>query len=346
MINIGVIGAGYWGPNLVRNFQEISDTRVLMCSDVRQNRLDFINTRYPSIQVSTNSDELLTNPDIDAVAIATHAASHYELAKKAMENGKHVLVEKPLAMTGEEALELHQLSKKKNLVLMVGHIMLYSGGVEFLKDAITSGELGNIFYLDSTRVNMQAFREDVNVVWDLAPHDISLSMYLLGEDPISCRVTAESYVSDQQENIAFGILRFPNDIISHFHLSWLAPMKMRQTSIVGSRKMVVFDDVDTFMKVKIYDKGVDITPHPRGLTERQLTVRKGDIVCPKIDDREPLMKEVNHFIDCVRDGSTPRSDGLNGWKVVKVIEAMQKSMKNKGSEVEIDLSEAQVAAKV
>lgn len=338
MISVGVIGAGYWGPNLVRNFWEINDTEVKMCCDTRPERLQFIRKRFPSVNVSTDYNEMLNDPSIDAIAVATHAASHYELTKKALERGKHVLVEKPLAMDGNEALELHKLAVKNNLVLMVGHIMLYSGAVEYIKNIYDNGELGELCYLDSTRVNLQPFRDDVNVLWDLAPHDISLSMFLTGQDPISTSVIGVSYVSGTQENIAFGVIRFPNNVISHFHLSWLAPMKMRSTTVVGSKKMIVFDDVDPISKIKTYDKGVDIAPDPKGLTERQLILRRGDMFCPKIDEREPLMKEVKHFIDCINNHKTPISDGLNGWKVVKVIEAMQASVRVGGNEVKIDLS--------
>lgn len=343
MISVGVVGAGYWGPNLIRNFVEVKDTRVLMCCDVRPERLEFINKRYPSIKTTINYDELVENPEIDAISVATHAASHYELTKKALLHNKHVLVEKPLAMTGEQARELYEIAKERNLVLMVGHIMLYSGAVEKIKDLIQSGELGRIYYLDSVRVNLQPFREDVNVIWDLAPHDISLSMFLLGKDPISTRVIAESYVSDDKENIAFGVLKFPDNVLSHFHLSWLAPMKMRQSIIVGSKKMIVFNDVDAISKVKIYDKGVDIAPDPSGLTERQLICRKGDMFCPKVDDREPLMKEVFHYIECIKKNKSPISDGFNGWKVVKVLEAMQESMKRGGQEVKVNIEYEKVS---
>jgi predicted dehydrogenase len=338
MINVGVIGAGYWGPNLVRNFAEIPDTRVLMCCDKRTERLDFINKRYPSIKTTTNYDEMVENPEINAIAIATHGETHYHLAKRAIENGKHVFVEKPMTMVADESLQLYKLAKENKLTLMVGHILLYAGPAEYIKKSIEDGEMGDICYLDSIRVNLQPFREDINVIWDLAPHDISLAMYLLGKDPISTRVIAESYISDNQENIAFGVLNFPDKTISHFHLSWLAPMKMRQTIIVGSKKMVVYDDIDALSKVRIYDKGVDIASDPSGLTERQLICRKGNMFCPKLDDREPLMKEVMHFIDCVKTGKTPRSDGINGWKVVKVLEAMQESIRTGGNEVKIDLS--------
>jgi predicted dehydrogenase len=338
MISVGVVGAGYWGPNLVRNFWEIPDTRVVMCCDVRQERLSFISKRYPSIKLTTDYDDLLNNPDINAIAVATNAATHYELSKKALEHGKHVFVEKPLSMNGDEALELHKIATEKKLVLMVGHILLFSGAVEAIKSMIDKGELGRLFYLDSVRVNLQPFRDDVNVLWDLAPHDISLAMYLIGEDPVSTSIIGETYVSGDQENITFGVLRFPNKAMSHFHLSWLHPVKMRQTVIVGARKMIVYDDVDAISKIKVFDKGVDISSDPSGLTERQLICRKGDVFCPKIDDREPLMKEVFHFIDCIRNNKTPLSDGLNGWKVVKVVEAMQKSMHSGGAEIKIDLS--------
>lgn len=337
MISVGVVGAGYWGPNIVRNFWEINDTRVLMCCDIRPERLEFIKKRYPSIEVTTNYDDMLKNGRIDAISIATHARSHYELAKKALKNGKHLLIEKPITLSSDEALELIDLSEKNNLVIMVGHILEYSGPVETIKGLIESGDLGQVFYLDSVRVNLQPFREDVNVLWDLGPHDVSLAMFLLDQDPISTTVIGESYISDFQENIAFGVLRFPNKVLSHFHLSWLAPMKMRQTIVVGSKKMVVFDDVDQIAKLKIYDKGVDLAPDPSGLTERQMILRKGNMHCPKVDTREPLMREVYHFIDCIKNKKTPRSDGIKGWKVVKIIEAMQESMRSGGKEVAIDL---------
>ena len=338
MINVGVAGAGYWGPNLVRNFVEIDDTKVMMCCDIRTERLEFLKKRYPSIEVTTEYDKMVNDPRIDAICIATHAASHFELAKKAIENGKHLLIEKPITLSSEEAWKLVEMSKEKDIIIMVGHILEYSGAVETIKDMLQNGDFGKIYYLDSVRVNLQPFREDVNVLWDLAPHDISLAMFLLGQDPISTSVTSESYISDSQENIAFGILRFPNQILSHFHLSWLAPMKMRQTIVVGSKQMVVFDDVDTIAKLKIFDMGVEMSKDPSGLTERQLTVRKGNMYCPKVDSREPLYKEVKHFIDCIKSKKTPRSDALEGWKVVKVVEAMQESVKQGGKEIPIDLS--------
>lgn len=338
MISVGVVGAGYWGPNLVRNFWEISDTEVLMCCDVRQQRLEFIKKRYPSIEITTNYDHMLENGRIDAIAIATPAQSHFYLAKKALEHNKHLLIEKPITLSSEEAKELIELAEKKNRIIMVGHIMEYAGAVESIKEAFEQGDLGQVYYLDSVRVNLQPFRDDVNVLWDLAPHDISMAMYLLGKDPISTTVIGESYVSDLQENIAFGVLRFPDNVLSHFHLSWLAPMKLRQTIIVGSKKMVVYDDVDPIAKLKMFDKGVDISSDPKGLTERQMIIRKGNMYCPTVDTREPLMKEVYHFIDCIKNNKVPHSDGLEGWKVVKVIEAMQKSMRSGGKEVQIDLS--------
>lgn len=338
MIRVGVAGAGYWGPNLVRNFKELKDADVLMCCDLRDERLNFIQQRYPSIEVTKDFDKMLDNKNIDAISIATPAHTHYELAKRALEKGKHILVEKPITLTSQEAKELTEIAEKKNLVIVVGHILLYSGAVESIKQLIKSGDLGQVYYLDSVRVNLQPFREDVNVLWDLAPHDVSLAMYLLDKDPISTTVTGESYVSHLQENIAFGILRFPDNVISHFHLSWLAPIKMRQTSIVGSRQMVVYDDVDSTFKIKIFDKGVDIANTNAGLTDRQLTLRTGDMHAPNVDSREPLRREVQHFIDCVKNGTTPISGGVDGWKVVRVVEAMQESMRSGGKEVRIDLS--------
>jgi len=337
MISVGVVGAGYWGPNIVRNFWEINDTRVLMCCDIRQERLEFIKKRYPSIEITTNYDDMLKNGRIDAISIATHAQSHYKLAKKALKSGKHLLIEKPITLSSDEALELIELGRKYNRVIMVGHILEYSGPVETTKELIKNGDLGQVYYLDSVRVNLQPFREDVNVLWDLAPHDISLAMFWIDQDPISTTVIGESYISDFQENIAFGVLRFPHNVLSHFHLSWLAPMKMRQTIVVGSKKMVVFDDVDQIAKLKIFDKGVDLAPDPSGITERQMILRKGNMHCPRVDTREPLMREVYHFIDCIKNNKTPRSDAVEGWKVVKIVEAMQESMRSGGKEVEIDL---------
>ncbi|MCE1245750.1 MAG: Gfo/Idh/MocA family oxidoreductase [Firmicutes bacterium] len=337
MISVGVVGAGYWGPNLLRNFLEVPDTNVSMCCDTRQERLDFIKKRYPSIETTKSFDDMIRNEKIDAISIATHASSHYELAKKALEHGKHVLIEKPITEKSEHALELMEIGKKNNRIIMVGHIMEYAGPVETVKEMIDNGEIGQIYYMDSVRVNLQPFREDVNVLWDLAPHDISLSLYFLGQDPISTYVLGQSYVSDTQENVAFGFIRFPNDVISHFHLSWLAPMKMRQTNIVGSKKMVFYDDVDNIEKLRIFDQGVDIEKDPNALTERQMILRKGNMYAPKIDTREPLFKEVYHFIDCVKNNKTPRSDALEGWKVVKVLEAMQESIKS-GKEVPINLN--------
>lgn len=334
MINIGVIGCGYWGPNLIRNFHEVSDAAVAACCDVNPDRLKYIGKRYPHLKLYSNIDDVIKNKEIDAVNIATPMSTHYHIAKDAILNGKHVLVEKPITRTSEEAKELIELAAKHKKVLMVGHTFEYTGSVNMMKEIITNNGIGKVYYFDSSRVNLGLYQKDINVVWDLAPHDISIMFYLLGELPVSVSVFGQSFVT-KHEDVAYISLRFTDNKIAHLHVSWLAPVKFRRIVIGGSEKMIVYDDVENIEKVKIFDKGVSLKGPTHGIFERQLIYRTGDVVSPKIDTTEPLKVECEHFIRCIKNNATPRSDGMSGFRVVKVLEAAQKSLKMRGKSIDV-----------
>ena len=324
-IRVAVIGCGYWGPNLVRNFQALPEARLIACCDLDQAALARMGQLYPMARLATDAPELLADPDLDAVAIATPARSHYELARAALLAGKHVLVEKPLAMTSAEARALTELARAQGRVLMVGHVFEYHPAVHYIKAMLDAGDLGQPYYIYSTRVNLGRVQQDVNALWSIAPHDISILLYLLGQMPE--RVTAQGacFLNGRVEDVVFLTLTFPNNVLAHVHASWLDPSKARRLTVVGSRKMIVYDDVADEGKVKVYDKGV----YRKGddiYGEFQYRVHSGDIAIPKIDMTEPLRLECAHFLECVREGKEPRTGGENGTRVVRVLEAAQASL--------------------
>ncbi len=334
MIKVGVIGCGYWGPNLVRNFVQISESEVKYGCDLDEEKLKRIKSLYPDVQITKNYKELLDDSDVDAIAIATTVHTHFELAKKAIEAGKHIFVEKPLIQNCNEARELINLAHKKKKVLMVGHTFLYAAAVNKLKELIDSNELGNILYISSQRKNLGLFQEDINVVWDLAPHDISIILYLLDKeiDKKECEITAtgKGHFISGNEDVAFITLNFSDKVIVNLHLSWLDPLKVRNMTVVGAKKMVVYDDVETLEKIKIYDKGVLIPDSHESFGEFQLSYRYGDITIPRLRQEEPLKVELKHFLNCINNGKKPLSDGENGYQVVKIVEKINESLKNGG----------------
>jgi predicted dehydrogenase len=333
-IRIGVVGCGYWGPNLIRNFVEITSSEVVIVSDLRDERLSYIKAIYPQTITTNNYQELL-HQDLDAIIIATPPVTHYSLAKEFLEQGYHVFVEKPITLNSLHANELIQISKKNDLILMVGHTFEYNEAVHTLKNLIDSGELGQIYYVDAARLNLGLYQNDSNVLWDLAPHDISILLYLLGCTPVSVSAHGAPCVSEGIHDIAYMNLCFPNHILGHIHVSWLDPCKVRRITVVGSKKMVVYNDIESLEKIRIYDKGVEKPPYTNTFGDFQFSYHYGDVIIPNIHFTEPLKKECQHFLDCITNHTQPVSNGQSGLNVVKIIEAAQKSLCENGKNQEI-----------
>ena len=347
LIKIGMIGVGYWGPNLIRNFSDLDDVEVVACADLSEDRLKKIGKRYPGVTCTTDFQKLLENPDVDGVVIATPVSTHYPIAKAALEHGKHVMIEKPLADSAEHALALVELARRVNRVLMVDHTFIYTSAVRKIRDLIDSGELGDVLYFDSTRINLGLFQKDINVIWDLAPHDLSIMDYLLQMEPIAISATGASHAGNGIANIAYMTLRFPNNAIAHFHVNWLAPVKIRQTLIGCSKKMVVYDDLEPTDKVRVYDKGITVNGSAEKRYQTLIGYRTGDVLIPKIDATEALLRVAQEFANSIKEGREPLTDGNAGYRVVCLLEAAQKSLESNGNEVLLsDLKAAQQTAGV
>jgi len=326
-IKVGIIGFGYWGPNLTRNFHELPVSQLTAIADFKVDCLERAQSLYSDVTLVTDYKELF-QMELDAVVVATPPITHYSIAKDCLEHGLHVLVEKPLTLNSQHARELIDIAHSKNLILMVGHTFVYNSAVMALKEYIDSGELGDIYYIDTARLNLGLFQRESNVLWDLAPHDISILLYLLGERPISVGAQGMACVFDGIMDVAYMNLIFPNKIPAYIHVSWLDPCKIRRITVVGSRKMIVYNDVENEQKLKIYDKGIDAPDYTDGFGEFQLNYRSGDIVIPRIRMTEPLRQECQHFLDCITDNKQPRSSGEDGLSVVKILEVAQHSMSN------------------
>ena len=335
MLKVGVVGCGYWGPNLIRNFTQLNSSEVVICSDLSDDRLRHMKSLYPHLEMTKDFREILSRDDIEAVVVATPPQTHHAIGMEALKAGKHLFVEKPLAISGEQCEDLVREAEQRKLKLITGHTFVYTAAVNKIKDLISSGELGDIMYISSTRVNLGIFQEEINVVWDLAPHDVSIMNYILDSTPESVCANGHSYIRDGIEDVAFVTLKYPNNILANIHVSWLNPDKIRATTVVGSKKMLVYDDISSLEKIRIYDKGVTVQPHYDTFAEFHLSYRFGDISIPKLDESEPLKVESQHFIDCIREDRTPRSSGVDGLNVVRVIEAANKSLKNSGSMVSL-----------
>lgn len=321
---VGLIGFGYWGPNLARNFQAIPDCEFVAIADADPQRLAKAGELYRHVQLYPSAEALLA-ADLDAVVIATPARTHYALALAALEAGKHVLVEKPLAMSSAEAQALIAAAEARQRVLMVGHVFEYNPAVRYIKDLLTAGVLGELYYLYSRRVNLGRVQNDINALWSIAPHDISICLYLLEQMPVAVSAQGARYLNGQLEDVVFLTLRFPNGVLAHIHVSWLDPSKVRHMTLVGSRKMVSYDDLADEGKVKIYDKGVIRTTDPQ-YGEYQYRLHSGDITIPKLPLIEPLRAECEDFIAAVREGRPPLADGYDGLRVVAVLEAAQHAL--------------------
>ncbi|MBE9189321.1 Gfo/Idh/MocA family oxidoreductase [Gloeocapsopsis crepidinum LEGE 06123] len=335
-INIGVIGYGYWGPNLVRSFAGIPGARVVAVSDFNVERLAKVQSRYPAMKVTTNSHDLFADSQIDAIAIATPVSTHFDLALAALQAGKHVLVEKPMTVNSQQAITLIEEAKGRNLVLMVDHTFVYTGAVRKMRELVATRIVGDIYYYDSVRVNLGLFQHDVNVLWDLAVHDLSIMDYVLQLEPYAVSATGISHVPGEPENIAYLTLFFENNLIAHIHANWLAPVKVRRTLLGGSQKMVCYDDLEPSEKVKVYDKGITVNGSSEKVYQMLVGYRTGDMWAPKLDMTEALQTEALHFIHCIQQGDHPITDGEAGLRVVKILEAATQSMKKQGGLVELN----------
>jgi len=335
MITLAQIGSGVWGQNLLRTFSSFPDCRVKICCDSREEVRATIRRQYHhQIQVTDNVQDILKDPDIDAVIVATLPASHSLFSIQALEAGKHVFVEKPLALNLKEGEEMLWASQKNRKILMVGHLLLYHPAVRKIKSYVEEGILGDIHYLYSTRVNLGQIREEENALWSLTAHDISVAMHLLEQEPLEVAVTGNAYLRENVHDVVFLTLNFKNNVMCHIHASWLDPHKVRKFTVVGSKKMVVFDDMESTEKLRLYDKGVNFQKDS-GTYETFLTLRHGDIHIPKIDMEEPLKLECRHFIDCVMNQKEPQSNGANGLAVLKVLMAAQESLESNGKPIQI-----------
>ncbi len=325
IIKVGVIGSGYWGPNLIRNFVEIPESEVVAVADLNEDRLSKIGYRYPKITITKYYQEMF-NMDLDAVIIATPPASHFKIAKECLENNLHVLVEKPLTLTSKHSEILVEVANKNKQILMVGHTYEYNPAVRALKGIIDSGELGQIYYADCARLNLGLHNTDLNVLWDLAPHDISILSYILGNSPISVSAEGMSCIVEDVYDVAYLNLKYPENILAHIHVSWIDPSKVRRVTVVGSKKMVVYNDIAALEKIKIYDKGVEKPVYTNTYDEFRLNYHYGDVLIPYINFKEPLLIECKHFLECISTNRKPQTSGLEGLEVVKVLEAAQRSL--------------------
>ncbi|MHB8078287.1 MAG: Gfo/Idh/MocA family protein [Candidatus Krumholzibacteriia bacterium] len=333
MIRMAVIGCGYWGPNLIRNFHNVADCELRMIADLDPKRLEHVGRQYPHAHKTLDYRELLRDPEIDAIVVATPVSTHYPLGREVLEAGKHLFIEKPMCASADDCRRLNDLAAARRLQIMVGHTFLFTPAVRKIGDLMRTGELGDIYYVNITRVNLGLFQPDINVVWDLAPHDIAMLNHLFGAAPNVVSATGRSYVRPGNEDVAFLTLEYPGNQIAHIHVSWLDPNKIRQATFVGSRKMLVYDDVSSLEKIRVYDKGVERLAHYDTFGEFQLSYRYGDIVIPRIDQIEPLKVEASHFINCLQGTETPLSDGQTGLQVVEVLEKACESIRGEGKPV-------------
>ena len=338
-IRIGVVGYGYWGPNLVRNFSELEAAEVVWVVDRDDSRFDLISRRFPATKTTTDVDDLLRDESVDAVVIATPVNTHFKLARAALRADKHVWIEKPMTETLEEAKILTEEARARERVLFVDHTFIYTGAVSHMAKVIESGQLGTVYYYDSVRVNLGLFQRDVNVISDLAVHDFSILDHLLGEHPVAVTASGTNHFPGTPENLAYVTLYYESGTIAHVNVSWLAPVKVRQTLIGGSEKMIVYDDLQPSEKLKIYDKGVSFTEDPDQIYDMRVGYRTGDMTAPRLDTREALGLASEHFVDCIRTGRTPRTDGGMGSRIVQLVEAATRSMRARGETVQVAYQE-------
>ena len=335
MINAAIVGYGYWGPNLVRNFNNHDEVNIKYVCELKQDRLQKVK-RQTNAETTTDYDVIISDPTVDIVAIATPVNTHYTLAKKALLAKKHVFIEKPMTNKVEDSEELVKIARDNQLILMVDHTFVYTGAVRKMKQLIQSGTLGDIYYFDSVRVNLGLFQSDINVLGDLAPHDLSIILYIIDKKPISVSAIGVAHVEQQLENIAYLTLYYPDNTLAHFHVNWLSPVKIRKMLICGSSKMIVYDDMENLEKIKIYDKGLDLgMDNKDNLYRTLIEYRTGDMYAPKLDGTEALNYEIQHFVSSVQNKKQPITDGTFGLEVVKILQAAQISMERKGEVIQL-----------
>lgn len=333
MLNIGIIGYGYWGPNIARNFSSLGqNVDIKMICDLNAESLQRASTLYKNCKLTTDYNELINSSDIDAIAIVTPVSSHCHLAKKALENGKHIFVEKPFTASVAEAETLVELAERKGLVIMVDHTFLFTSAVMKIKELVDDGTLGRLHYYDSMRVNLGLFQTDVNVVWDLAPHDFSIMQHLVKDRPVAISAHGQDHYKSGLANTAFIVVHFDSDFIAHFNVNWLSPVKLRQTLISGDNKMLYWDDIEPDNKIKVYDKGVNVDSK-ESMYEMIVGYRSGDMYAPKLDQSEALREEASYFVKAINEGFTPFNDGKAGLEVVRLLEAAEKSIKSQGKTI-------------
>jgi len=341
-INVAVAGCGYWGPNLIRNLTSLPDCRVKWVCDIDRVRIAHMKQMFPGVDTTQDFDVLVNDPEIDAILIATPIHLHHEMGKKSLLAGKHTMIEKPMASSAKECLEFLELSTRNRLVLMVGHTFIYSSPVRRIKEIIDSGDIGTVQYISSRRLNLGLFQKDINVTWDLAPHDISIILYLLGKGPVAVNCQGKANVNKGIEDVTNMSLDFADGGFATIHSSWLDPNKVREMIIVGSKRMVVYNDNEPLEKIKIYDKRVEIPPHYDTFAEFHYSYHYGDMYAPYIKQTEPLKVECQHFLDCIRAGARPLTSGVEGLQVVQILEASTRSLKSGGGRVEIDRLTAEI----
>jgi predicted dehydrogenase len=330
MINIAIIGYGYWGPNLVRNFSELPGAKVAAVVDLDKSRLELVARRYPNVRITSDFQEVLGDSAIDAVAVATPVNTHFRLGMAVLKAGKHLWLEKPMTETSLQARKLVDEAERRKRVLLVDHTFLYTGAVRKMAELVKGGELGRVYYYDSIRVNLGLFQRDVSVISDLAVHDFSILDYVLGEHPVAVSASGTNHFPGTPENLAYITLFYASGTIAHANVSWLAPVKVRQILVGGSKKMITYDDLEPSEKIRIYDKGVSFTDDPKQIYQMRVGYRTGDMWAPKLEDSEALYVEGMHFIDCIEHGGMPRTDGRLGVRIVELIEAATSSMRGQG----------------
>jgi len=335
VISVGVAGLGYWGPNLVRNLSTSARTELAWLCDTHGDRLEAIGRQHPGVRCTTRFEEMLADERLDAVAIATPVTTHHRIAKAALRAGKHVLVEKPMAASVAQAAELVELAAQAERVLLVDHIFLYTPAVSKMAELVRAGEVGDILFFDAVRINLGIFRHDVSVLWDLAPHDLSIIDHLIGREPDSVMAIAASRTVDGLEDVVYLHLEYGRGLLASLHLNWLSPVKVRHFLTGGSRRSILYNDLDASERLKVYDRGVDVSADPSGIRDILISYRSGDVIAPKLDATEPLLRLVEHFADCIAHGATPISDGAQGLRIVRILDAAQTSLSRGSARVRL-----------
>jgi predicted dehydrogenase len=334
MIKVGVVGYGYWGPNVARNFNHAGVSEVVAITDKRTDCLNRAKQAFPQANVTKDCQEILTSPDVDVVAVVTPVWTHYELAKTALNNGKHIFVEKPFTANTAQAEELIELAAKKKLQIMVDHTFLFTGAVRKIRQLVDEGVMGKLFYYDSMRVNLGLFQHDINVIWDLAPHDLSIMDYVIQKKPDAIVATGEKHLNSHVD-IAFLTIYFPDNVVAHINVNWLSPVKVRTTLIGGEKKMVVWNDLEADEKIKVYDKGVTVKSGSKGVYDLLVSYRSGDMWAPRVEQMEALRCETGHFMECISASRPSINDGVAGLRVVRLLEAAEESLKDRGKLVKL-----------